>query len=112
MWFSFFKKDYEDLSPEAFKQQLEEHPDAVLLDVRTPEEYARDHISGAKLMNCYDSDFESRLDKMDREKTYLVYCHSGGRSSSVCNLMKEKGFKTVYNLRGGIVAWRRVFPKD
>lgn len=94
-----------DLDAQAFAQQLKEEP-GVVLDVRTPEEYAAGHLPDAQLLNFYDDDFRSKLQQLDKDKTYYVYCRSGGRSSRAVALMKELGFKKVYNLKGGIMEWQ------
>lgn len=95
-----------DLDPEGFQAELADTPDAVLLDVRTPEEIAQGTIAGAIPMNFKDADFESRLSALDKTKPYFVYCAAGGRSSKVVDLMKEQGFKQIYNLEGGFEAWK------
>jgi rhodanese-related sulfurtransferase len=76
-----------------------------LLDVRTPEEYAEAHLSGATLMNIYDVEFENQLSTLDKNVPVLVYCRSGGRSGKAMQMMREKGFSEVYNLEGGITTW-------
>lgn len=94
-----------DLDAQAFAQQLKKEP-GVVLDVRTPEEYSEGHLPNAQLLNFYDDDFRSKLQQLDKDKTYYVYCRSGGRSSRAVALMKELGFKKVYNLKGGIMQWQ------
>lgn len=80
----------------------------VVLDVRTSEEFAEGHLEGAIQLDYYETEsFAAALDAMDKTKTYYVYCRSGGRSSTAQNIMAEKGFKKVYNLDGGILAWRK-----
>lgn len=77
-----------------------------ILDVRTPREYSEGHIEGAKLINYYDTDFKEQLQKLDRKKTYLIYCRTGNRSRKALNIMKELKFEKVYNMTGGIVKWK------
>jgi phage shock protein E len=96
----------ESLDPKAFKSKIEATPDGVVLDVRTPEEVAQGVISGAKVINFKASDFDQQIQSLDKNKPYFVYCASGGRSGKTASLMKEKGFKNVYNLEGGITAWK------
>jgi phage shock protein E len=82
------------------KTLLENQNDVVVVDVRTPEEYAGGHVKNALLINKYDADFESRIKALDREKPYLIYCASGGRSGETRQLMEQMGFKQVYDAKG------------
>ncbi len=77
----------------------------TVLDVRTPDEFKEGHIAGAKLVDFKAGDFDAKLAELDRDKTYLVHCRSGRRSSSAFAKMKELGFTSVYHLDGGILAW-------
>jgi len=79
-----------------------------ILDVRTPKEYAEGHINGSINMNYFDKDFKNQVGKLDKAKPVYVYCHSGGRSSKAMNIMKNQGFKTIYNLTGGYAAWKNL----
>ncbi len=79
--------------------------DFVILDVRTPAEYAGGHIDGAVNIDYNDPGFQSRIDALDRTKTYLVYCRSGNRSASAVAVMAGLGFVGVYEIDGGITAW-------
>jgi phage shock protein E len=96
----------ETLAPEAFKAKLEAEPDGVLIDVRTPEEVSQGIIKGAKHIDFKGAEFEQQLASLDKDKTYFVYCGSGGRSGKTADLLKDKGFKKVYDLEGGIGAWK------
>jgi rhodanese-related sulfurtransferase len=87
-------------------QENESNPDFVLLDVRTPEEYATEHIAGSVLLDFYSDDFEDELDKLDKSKMYLVYCRSGNRSSQSMPIMEDLGFIKVYDMGGGINQWK------
>ena len=80
-------------------------PNLVILDVRTPEEFSEGHIENAVNLDFYSDDFKEELDKLDKNKTYVTHCRSGGRSAKTLNLMKELGFKEAYNITGGIVEW-------
>ena len=95
-----------EIAPEAFAEKTKE-ADVVLLDVRTVEEFAEGHIEGAQQYDYYETDsFKSMLAGLDKTKTYLIYCRSGSRSGNAMRMMKEMGFSQVYNLDGGILAWR------
>jgi rhodanese-related sulfurtransferase len=96
----------EDVKPEEFQRKLKSTNDAVVLDVRTPEEVEDGYIKGAVNVNFRSSDFKEGISKLDKNKTYFVYCAAGGRSSKTADLMVEMGFKKVYNLDGGLDAWK------
>lgn len=90
---------------EAFAKKMQEK-DVVLLDVRTPEEIAQGKIAGAAELDFRSPDFAAQVDKLDKNKTYLIYCRSGNRSGQACKMMADKGFTSLYNLAGGILAWK------
>ena len=77
-----------------------------LVDVRTPEEWETGILDGAMKINFRDADFLSRLKELDSNRPVMVYCRSGGRSSEAMKMLNELGFKEVYNLVGGMQAWR------
>ncbi|MDJ0496980.1 MAG: rhodanese-like domain-containing protein [Acidimicrobiia bacterium] len=77
----------------------------VILDIRTPEEFAAGHIEGAINIDYYAGDFEQRLGVLDLDVPYVMYCNSGNRSSNTLPLMDSIGFSEVYELDGGIQAW-------
>ena len=80
------------------------NPNFVILDVRTPAEYAT-HIQGAVNINYYDANFSLIIDSLNRGKVYLIHCAGGSRSAQVRNIMQTKHFRTVYNMLGGINGW-------
>lgn len=77
-------------------------PGTVVVDVRTPSEYAAGHIQGAVNIDVEAPTFDSEIAKLDKNATYAVYCHSGRRSSLATDAMGKAGFTHVYNLSGGI----------
>lgn len=77
----------------------------VVLDIRTPEEFAAGHLAGAINIDYYASDFEQQLGELDRDVPYVMYCNSGNRSSNALPVMDSIGFSEVYELDGGIQAW-------
>lgn len=81
--------------------------EVILLDVRTPEEYEEGHIEDARHINFYEDDFEQKVKELPKDQAYLVYCHSGNRSGKTMAKMKQMGFEKVYNLEGGITAWKQ-----
>lgn len=79
---------------------------AVIIDVRTPEEIAAGYIKGATIFaDVHGADFATKINALDKNKTYLVYCRSGRRSATAAQMMVENGFTKVYNLGGGINGW-------
>ena len=95
------------MNVEEFKTKMSD-PGIVLIDVRTPEETAQGMIEGAMQLDFRNPNFETEIDKLDKNKTYLIYCRSGNRSGKTCAMMAQKGFKEMYNLAGGYLAW----PKE
>jgi rhodanese-related sulfurtransferase len=79
--------------------------DFMILDVRTPKEYAAGHLSGAMNLDYYAHSFRTNLNQLDKSKTYIIYCHTGRRSGVTLNMMRELGFSRVYDIAGGIKAW-------
>jgi len=79
--------------------------DLVVLDVRTPEEFAEGHLDGAVLVDFYDADFAEQLEALDPDVPYLVYCRSGNRSGQTLSIMDELGFESAVDVDGGILAW-------
>jgi 3-oxoadipate enol-lactonase len=80
--------------------------DFIILDVRTPEEVASGYISGSVNIDIKAPDFQEKINALSKDKTYIVYCKRGGRSSRAFDMMKEKGFDKVYNMLGGIMKWK------
>jgi rhodanese-related sulfurtransferase len=95
-------KKYTDVRGDEFLNLLGSTKNAVLIDVRTPAEFAGGKVKGAVNMDIYSPNFAASIDKLDKSKTYFVYCRSGARSGQACNLMAERGFENLYNLSGGI----------
>lgn len=78
----------------------------VILDVRTTQEVAEGVIGSPLFINFSETDFKEQLIALDKTKTYLVYCKSGGRSGQTKSFMDANGFGEVYDLQGGITAWK------
>ena len=86
-------------------QESQNDPDFVIIDVRTPKEFADGYIENAANIDFRCEDFRDELNKLDKSKTYLIYCGSGGRSRSALDIVKELNFREVYNMSGGINQW-------
>ena len=80
--------------------------DLVLIDLSTPQEYKDLHLEGAINVNLFSRFFKTRLDVMDKSRTYVIYCKMGGRSKIVKKLMQRLGFRKVYNIVGGKLLWK------
>ncbi|NOU18912.1 MAG: rhodanese-like domain-containing protein [Bacteroidales bacterium] len=78
----------------------------VILDVRKPDDFLKEHITNAINIDFKSEDFSNKIDQLDKGKTYLVYCYGGFRSKSTMQLMENKGFTKIYNMKGGIMKWR------
>lgn len=77
----------------------------VVLDVRTPEEFAEGHLEGAVLVDFYDADFAEQVAELDPDVPYLVICRSGSRSGQTLGIMEQLGFTSAVDVDGGIIAW-------
>lgn len=85
----------------------EKMADKFLVDVRTPEEFAEGHIKGALNLNYLDPDFAGQWKDMDREAPVYLYCRYGKRSAKAAKVLDSLGFKQIYNLEGGFLAWEK-----
>ena len=83
-----------------------DNPDFVILDVRTPREFAEGHIQNAVNLDYYSETFRDDLDSLDKNKTYLIYCRSARRSGKALDIMKALNFGKVYNMLGGTIQWK------
>ena len=90
-----------DVNKSQVQELLSEEEELVILDVRTPQEYEAGHIQGAININVLSEEFEQRVKSMDKNSVYLVYCKSGGRSTTAVKIMNELGFEYIYHYPGG-----------
>ncbi len=77
-----------------------------IIDVRTPEEYSEGYIAKAINVNWNDNSFDAEVLKLNESKPIYVYCLAGGRSANAAAKLTKLGFTTVYDLKGGLNAWR------
>ena len=95
----------ENLDAKTFEKKMEEDKDAVLLDVRTPMEHHMVRIPNSLLIDINSPTFTEEIEKLDKSRSYYVYCRSGNRSFHAGNYMLKIGFEKVYNLEPGIIGW-------
>jgi thioredoxin len=93
------------IDPVAFKKEIAATPNAQILDVRTPEEYASEHLQNAQNVNWLSPDFVANTSKYDKSKPVFVYCKSGRRSHLAAEKLAELGFTTIIEMEGGILKW-------
>ncbi len=80
-------------------------PGTVVIDVRTPAEYADGHLAGARNLDVNAADFATKAAALPKGVPYALYCHSGNRSGTALAIMTRLGYTTAYHLAGGITAW-------
>lgn len=94
-----------NIGGEEFERLMKEEANPLILDVRTPGEYAMGHIEGAVNIDISGRDFSGKIDALDRDATVLLYCRSGSRSYHAGGMMGRMGFGKVYNLANGLFDW-------
>ena len=98
-------QNYENYDVKEFAELITDS-NVVILDVRKADEFAEGHITGAILIDQFQSDFlEQAQAKLPKDKTIAIYCRSGRRSANAAGKLADVGFKCV-NLKGGIIAWK------
>lgn len=104
---TFSQTDVKNVDAETFKKMIEEKK-GVLIDLRTTDEMKnKGYIKDAKQIDFLSKDGEEQILKLDKNKTYLIYCAAGGRSGQCVELMEKNGFKHVVNLEKGFDDWKR-----
>lgn len=96
---------YTNQSASEFATTISSDPGIVVLDVRTPGEFAAGHIPNAINIDVEGGSFEQEIAGLDKSKSYAVYCHSGRRSGIASTTMVDAGFTSIYNLNGGLLSW-------
>lgn len=92
-------KGYKNLNIEKAIKLINESTNLVILDVRTREEYLTGNIPNSINIDVLSQDFKSKIDMLDKNKEYLVYCRSGNRSAIASSIMSTNGFLNIYNLQ-------------
>lgn len=93
------------LNPQEFHDALATKKNIQLVDVRTPEEFAEGHLTGAQNINVLEPDFITEVEKLDLNKPIYVYCRSGKRSAKAALILKDVGFKEIADMEGGFLQW-------
>ena len=102
-----------NLSAERFKAIIANDKDGIIIDLRTTDEINKGFIKGSVQLDFLAKDAEKQIDKLDKNKTYYIYCASGGRSADAAEYMEKHGFKRVYNLEKGFSDWaKKGFPVE
>jgi rhodanese-related sulfurtransferase len=94
-----------NLDVKSFAEKIMKDKEVIILDVRTPAEFAEGAIKGAINIDVNASNFKEKVSTLEKEKSYLIYCRSGMRSVKACNIMSENGYRQLFNLLGGYQAW-------
>ena len=101
-----------NLDQSTWISQFQSDENALILDVRTPEEFETSRIPNSKNIDFYNpQNFMQEIEKLNKDNSYYLYCRTGVRSANSCQLMNELGFNKVYNLLGGIVEWKGEIDK-
>lgn len=96
-----------DLSQEEWNLLIKEAANSFLLDVRTEEEFQEGHLADATFIDIRQpQEFMDAVQKLDKSKSYFIYCRSGARSAQACQLLDQLGVTATYNLKGGILEWQ------
>lgn len=95
--------DFQEITPAEFRQMQSEGWSGLLLDVRTPDEYAARDIEGSKLIPLQE--IPERLQEIPNDRPIVIHCKSGMRSANACAFLSQKGYTQLSNLAGGIDAW-------
>ncbi len=99
-------ENIKNLSAIEFAAKIKEIPNAPLIDVRTPEEYSKGHLTNSVNIDWKGNDFDKQIASIDKTKPVMIYCLSGARSSAAASKMSADGYKEIYKLDGGILKWR------
>lgn len=99
------KKEVKVITVPEAKTILAEEANAIILDVRTPEEFQEGHIEDAILINFFDENFEEQVALLDKNKPVLIYCRSGNRSNKASKILADLGFTEIYDITEGYAGW-------
>ena len=94
------------LEADLFEKELEQTLDPQLVDVRTLKEYSEGYLPGAIMIDVREPTFETLIQQLDRTRPVFVYCRAGKRSLDAASILEKNNFTKVYDLGGGIIAWK------
>ena len=99
-------KESRKLSAAEFAQEISKTEDAVIVDVRTPGEFEKGHLTNALNIDWSGSEFDKQVATLDKTKPVFIYCLSGSRSAGAADRMRKEGFENIIELPGGMMDWR------
>jgi rhodanese-related sulfurtransferase len=95
-----------NVTPDEAAKLLQDKPDVVVLDIRTEDEFKEGHIAGAKNIDYQGADFAKSVAALEKDKTYLVHCASGGRSTKSLKVFADQKFEKILHLDAGFKGWQ------
>jgi thioredoxin len=98
-------KNITDIDPKTFSEKITATPNAQIIDVRTPQEFASGHLDNAVNIDWLGDNFVANAEKLDKTKPVFVYCKTSNRSPQAAKKLEELGFTTIYNMQGGLLKW-------
>ncbi len=100
-----FADNVDILSTEAAEMLKTPVDNRVIIDVRTPAEFAKGHIKNAQVIDFKASDFKEKISQLDKDAPHILLCHSGKRSAGALEIMEALGFTNVQHMKDGMVGW-------
>jgi rhodanese-related sulfurtransferase len=94
------------ITPEDALKLMEENSEIIIVDIRPHVDFKREHVPRAQNLDYDGHHFQEKVEKLDKNKNYIIYCKSGVRGEYFMGKMRESGFSEVYNILGGFVAWK------
>lgn len=98
-------KNITDIDPKTFSEKITATPNAQIIDVRTPQEFASGHLDNAVNIDWLGDNFVANVEKLNKTKPVFVYCKTSNRSPQAAKKLEELGFTTIYNMQGGLLKW-------
>lgn len=100
------EKPFTSVTPVRAQEMIDKHAGIRIIDVRTPIEYHESHIAHATLADVSNADdFRQQISQWEKDDIFLLYCRSGTRSKRAMRIMADAGFRKVYDVEGGYIAW-------